>query len=343
MKELIRRIEESDFEHAAPLFKVPYKKSIEELKWLFKDPNDKNEYNGFVCISNEELVGVIGYIDVSYTDGTVDFKGVIPMSWQLKENYKGFAGILLFKKVLALGDFCIAIAGSSTAKQMYPMFKYRYLFNIYEYYKVLDLKSSFCLITKKGRLKSLAKLLWLNTARFRINIKFKKTRNVVFENYNQTEEQIKEINYGIIRRKLNKNQINWFLKCPLVKSMAFKVYLDESFLGYVILYIKSQDGCNQGRIVHLPYVDDKHLSYEIFHKCLQILKKHKCSFVSSWLHHDAHSSSLKNHGFKRIKNKIIPFYLKDKRNVFENHNLDNWFLQYSEGDKAYRNFPFFSV
>ena len=44
----------------------------------------------------------------------------------------------------------------------------------------------------------------------------------------------------------------------------------------------------------------------------------------------------KKSGFMKIEKHSKPFYLKTKRNEFLPVDIKDWDLQYSEGDKAYR-------
>ena len=69
MPEIIRKLEVADIEKVASLYN--YRKTVEELKWLFTDPDDINNFNAFVAINEQDkLIGVIGYSLSVYTDGT---------------------------------------------------------------------------------------------------------------------------------------------------------------------------------------------------------------------------------------------------------------------------------
>jgi len=118
MAEIIRRIEEKDFKAVSALYNG--RKSVEELIWLFTNPEDSNSYNAFVAEDKEnEIIGVCGYVQSTYFDNKINKSGVIPISWKISSDYKGMAGVLLFKKIISLGDFGITIAGSDTAQNLY--------------------------------------------------------------------------------------------------------------------------------------------------------------------------------------------------------------------------------
>ena len=99
-----------------------------------------------------------------------DISGVIPMSWKIADDYKGFAGIQLFKKVLSIGEFGMAIAGSETAKKLYPLFKYEFLSNSIEYYKLLHPKNALLLLKRRTPFKTVGMAGYLLPSYFKSTI-----------------------------------------------------------------------------------------------------------------------------------------------------------------------------
>lgn len=99
MPETIRRLETADLENVSKLYDD--RKSLEELKWLFHDFEKPDNYNGFVAVDeNNRIIGVIGYCLSEYHQKNEKISGVVPMSWKLAADYKGFAGVQLFKKAI---------------------------------------------------------------------------------------------------------------------------------------------------------------------------------------------------------------------------------------------------
>ena len=337
MAEIIRRIEDNDFQKVSALYNN--RKSVEELRWLFKDPDNSIVYNAFVAINNNnQIIGVIGYASSTYKQGIIEVVGVIFMSWIISPDYKGFAGVTLLKKVLEQGDFGIALGGTTTAKNLYPVFKYKHLSNIDVYYKILN----FRYFTNSHKRSNLTKRLGINA--FLLPSYFKnsshkslyKDLNLIPYNGNNFVEE-KEYD-NIFNKKITKNYIDWLLDCPTLKTYAFSIKKGNDYLGICVLYIeKINNSCNRGRIVHLPFLGfDKKIWVSVIEKCLLFLKRERCCFVSGLAHNDMNHKGFTESGFIKIKNHHTPIYVKDNNHKLNSIDLDNWNMQYSEGDQAYR-------
>ena len=58
MKEIIRSITKEDFEEVSALH--DFDNDVDELKWLYRDTDDKNTYNGFVAVNtNNEILFIM--------------------------------------------------------------------------------------------------------------------------------------------------------------------------------------------------------------------------------------------------------------------------------------------
>lgn len=335
MPEIIRRIEDRDFEKVASLYK--YRKTVVELKWLFTDPDDPNTYNAFVVIKDDFLVGVIGNSLSTYTDGNQNVTGVIPISWKVADDYKGFAGVQLFKKVLSLGEFGIAIAGSEKAQQLYPLFKYRFLSNSFEYFKLLNPKNALQSLKRKTPIKTFGMVAYLIPTYLKRPTQNQYTKDIELIPYGSDQFMDEPMHKGVFRKKMTKNYVHWLLSCPELESYAFCVTLKKQYLGICILYIQKVNGVNRGRIVHLPYLgSDPDLWVAVIDACIQFFKDKQCCLVTGLAHHAINRQGFLSSRFSTFRGAGKPVFVKDPLDKLTTLNLENWFLQFSEGDKAYR-------
>lgn len=338
MKEIIRHIEASDFEAIASLFDSG--NTVEELKWLFSDVYNKNNFNGFVATDeNNEVIGVIGYILSTYTIGDKKFTGMVPMSWKLKENYKGMAGVSLFKKVSEIGTINMAIGGSDVARKLYPMFKYQLKNYAENYYKVIRPIDYFRVLKRRSLIKKIAMYLYLLPSYFKKQAQKELIKDIDFIPYNG-ENFVKKKKYdNIPLKEIDKNHIDWFLNCPTIMSYAFVVKHRNESLGICVLYKFKIENSYLGRIVYLPYLDGQEdIWASIIYKCTEFLKKEKCCSVSCISINSHHQNALIKAGFTKINIHKEPIYIKDTKNVLGDFNLDDWYFQFSEGDIALRKF-----
>jgi hypothetical protein len=266
-----------------------------------------------------------------------ELKGVIFMSWIVSPDYKGLAGVLLLKKVSLLGDFAIAMSGSKLGQSFYPMVKYKHFSNIDMYYKVLNLPSFFNTIQRSSLKKKLGMFGYLSPTVFKNSPKKYLDTTIEFTKYNG-DNFAEEENYNqVFRKVITKNYIDWLLACPTLNTHAFCIKKKDKNLGVCVLYIQKTKNGNKGRIVHLPFLgNDNILCNSIIRKCLDFFRKEKCSFVTALAHNPQNQLVFSESGFMKIKQHHKPVYLKDLNNNLESIDLKNWCLQFSEGDKAYR-------
>lgn len=334
MTKIIRRIENEDFSDVSNLFDLD--NSVEKLKWLFTNPDEPNKFNAFVAIENNKIIGVIGYILSTYTQGNNKVQGVTPIAWRIDSTYKGIAGVSLFKKVSNIRDVGIAIGGTDIARTLYPMFKYRSLVYSEHYYKILNIFDYYKVLKRKTLLKKIGMFGYLLPSYFRkTSVKLiHKDINLIpydFSNF------INEKEYkGILKKKVTKNYIDWLLDCPMLKTFAFIVKKGEDELGVCVLYIQKFKNCYKGRIVHMPFLGfDNSLWLAVINKCIMFFKKEKCCFVSGLAKTELYQGGLSNSGFKKISMHKTPFYIKDSSQTLESFDISNWHLQFSEGDISF--------
>ena len=138
--EKIRRICEADFPNVSRLFDL--RKSVEELKWLYRNPDNPQEYNAFVAIDhNNNLIGVQAFISSVYSLNDTELVGIFPMTWKVADGYRGMAGLLLAQECFKQGDFSLSIGGSEFSLRLYPFLKINHISNARIYFRLFSNKS----------------------------------------------------------------------------------------------------------------------------------------------------------------------------------------------------------
>ena len=330
MPAILRYIEDQDFNAVANLYNN--RKKPDELKWLYKDPYSPNinKYNAYVAVDNNTIIGVIGFVKSDYIYEDKLYNGIIPITWKIKDGYKGIAGILLFKKIFSQSEFALAIEGSEIAQNLYSVFKYKKVSECYMFYKVLRVKSYYKSLNNKSFLKKIGLISYLFPTLFISKSK----KEIVLEKFNgKNIESLK--NNNIFRKKITNEYVKWFLECPNLKSYAYTIKINGLYHGCCLMYIDSN---KRGRIVHLSHLGSNlNLWNSVINECIIFLKKESCNFVSVLTHNDMAIKGYKKANFKHINNHVKPLFIKDENNVLpKSIDLLNWHIQYSEGDKGYR-------
>jgi hypothetical protein len=334
MADQIRRITKDDFAKIALLF--DNEKSERELRWLFADPESDQKCNGFVAVSNEDrVVGVIGFATSKYHIGKRAIRGVVPMSWRIAPGYKGFAGISLMKQAISQGEFSFVIGGTQEAQNLYPLFgfipvQHRYkLFNIFnpmEFFNSLDAPF----------VSRFAKTLILMPACIKSISEKSIYQDIQLTEYTKNDP-IPACHENIFEKKLSRNYINWIMNCPLVDSFAFKITKGKTVLGVCLLFVKHVKNIKRGRIVYLPYLGkDKKLWRSVISKILGFLKSQNCCAVSAIATNEDALNGMSTCLFRLAKSQTI--FVKSGKDTLNDINLQNWHIQYTEGDKAYLGF-----
>ena len=337
MPEKIRQLQETDLTEVSELYN--YRKSVDELKWLFSDPDNSENYNAFVAVNDGNIVGVVGYSENTYLNKNCNFVGSIFMSWKVKDGYKGFAGISLLKKVSDRGEFAIAIAGSQLGQSFYSMFKYKFLDSAPVYYKVIKPLKYLKSLKRSSNLKTFGMVAYLLPSYLKYPKKNNSYNSISFEKYNGLNyfEEVPES--LIFIKKMTKNYLDWLLKCPLVNTEAFLVRKGNLPIGMCVFYIKNINGSNFGRIIHIPHLfSDHEIWTTILQYCIKYFKTMNCSVISALVHDPESQMAFQKTGFISIHDHAKPVYLKDKNNLLQNIDMKNWHLQFDEGDKMYRDF-----
>tara|TARA_R110002073_G_scaffold72537_1_gene177536 strand:- start:544424 stop:545440 length:1017 start_codon:yes stop_codon:yes gene_type:complete len=334
----IRKITIDDFEEASSIFE--FDNSVEELKWLFQNPDDENDYNAMVAIdNNNEIIGVLGYFLSDYRNKDQKISVVIPMNWIVKTGYKGFAGISLFKKVTNIRDTSIAIWGTDVVKKLYPMFKFKHVIDSDIFYKIIKPRRYFKILKRKNILKKIGVFLFLIPSYFNKPLKRNLYSDVKLVPYTFDNFIQEKASFNTIKKVINKNYVDWMLKCPSVDSFAFVVQREEEIFGICVLYIKRIKNTYIGRIVHLPELGvDVKLWYSVINECVNFLKSKGCCFISAVGIDEVEEEGITKSGFTKFHVHREPIYVKNENDTFNSMSFSKWSFQYSDGEIMLRNF-----
>lgn len=337
----IRELRTSDLDHL--IENIASRRKHNEYGWVLQHADDPARFNAYVAVDDDDKVfGVIGYIVSDYVYNHRTVRGVIPMAWKIHDDYKGFAGVQLFKKVLDLGDFKFAIGGSDDAKELYKAFKLVYRQQIQQYYKVLK-PVQYIRSSKKKWITDLGFLLYTLPSYL-----FGRGKSVtgasgrlVIEPYNpQTRYEFNNpFEEKVLTKKIGQDYLNWLLSCPVVEAEAFVVRYDQHCLGVAVCFLQTRRNVKRGRIVHVPYLgDDKTLWKELLNYLTGHFRSHACCYISVLGNSKFLKKALSDSWFINIPQKSRPLYIKDPSNTLEGIPVADWNIQFTEGDKSYRNF-----
>jgi len=311
-------------------------KDPEMLEWLFKDPFDDRQYNGFVAKNMDgEVLGMIGYAINDYKIGNRVQKGVIPMSWLVAPEVRGILGIRLLLAVAALGDFIFAMGGTTMAIKAYGPLKLIPVGHAEVFTKVFNV---FRFIAYRGSFSSaeiIKSILFFRRKRRKFqegSIKLQPFRN-------GSDHLTGSYDELAILPTTERNR--WIMDCPVVESHAFGLEYNDQFMGNCICYIR--EGCRnvkRGRIVLLPYAGK---NPDFYRKAILLMERYLvdkgCCSVSIVSMHSTMMKALKACGYRHFpKLQGYPVFVRFKHNNFQNSNLSDWFLSYYESDKGHLHF-----
>lgn len=304
-----------------------------ELNWLFSDPAGSGEYNAYVAVDeNGSIVGTIAWTVSDYVFNGNVWRGVIPMSWTVEPQYQGLLGIQLMKKVLRDADFHIAIGGSVMAQKLYPAFRYKPVGDASSYLKLLK-PFSYYRSLSSSPIKNL-----FNTFRLLPSWFFWKpfhSEKIDLEVVHELPDFVEP--QGVLTKKIDKGLFDWFKNCPLLTFHAFAIRVEGETCGILLTYLK--EGRNKilrGRIVHITCMQDEGLRVAALTKAVDAIKSLGCASVSVLGHAPGFTRALRKSGFKNIRNRRKPAFIADQKGVLPEGAMKNWHIQFSEGDKAYR-------
>lgn len=319
---MIRRTTKDDIGAIEELYS--HTKNMIELSWLLPDPLVHDPFRSFVAVSDNKIVGHVGYVISKFKYNESAFSGVHPQAWIVSPEYRSHGiGLKLIHKVLDMGDFTYLIGGSKATMRIFPFMGFKLKFFVLEYVKPLKL-----LYTIQAS----------ETGKDTISL----------EEYNKKEVgQNQSANTAFINAQ-ERSHIKWLLDCPLCDTYAFSIKRDGKQLGISVCYTcKNKDDVLTGRIVHLSYLgDDLDPWQQTLSEIEQFFMDKGCLVVSTLASHPTYINSLKDNGYSQRPNYPVsafnengrPFLLRDPQNKLSDIPDESFHWTFLEGDMGYRNF-----
>jgi hypothetical protein len=319
---MIRRTTRDDIGAIEELYS--HTKNNIELSWLLPDPLVHNPFRSFVAVSDNKIVGHIGYVISKFKYNESEFNGIHPQAWIVSPEYRGHGtGLKLIHKVLDMGDFSYLIGGSKATMRIFPLLGFKLKFFVLEYVKPLE---------------SLYTIQASETGKDTISL----------EEYHKKEAgQNQSTNPAFINSQ-ESSHIKWLLDCPLCDTYAFSIKQDGKQLGIAVCYIgKNKDNVLTGRIVHLSYFGDElDLWQNTLSEIEQFFMDKGCLVVTTLASHPTYINALIDNGYSQRPNYPVsafnengrPFLLRDPQNNLSDIPDESFHWTFLEGDMGYRNF-----
>ncbi|MBN1952327.1 MAG: hypothetical protein JW801_14095 [Bacteroidales bacterium] len=330
----IRRTQVRDLQQIENLYE--HSKVSEELRWVFSNPENPDELNSWVAFDEVgNLAGVVGYAISGYTYLGTTWKGVISMSWMVAPKYRGLLGIQLLKKALGQADFSFTLAGSLEARSLYHAFKLNYIRDANTYFKLFRPYA----YMKSWQGRSLPRRIFYMARLYQTflagipSLKESALQLVpsgIFPEYSESD--------SCFRKEMTAGYYKWLLDCPLHETQGFHILRGETVRGVAVCYIRKTSGnTSRARIVHVSTLDDFNEYKSVIGQLSRFLIDRGCSSVSILANQSDFRKSLKKLGFVKLRTKKKPYFINDRNKILPSQAiLSEWNIQYSEGDKAYR-------
>lgn len=312
MKIEIRRTTKSDLTSVLSLYDG--KKSMDEISWVLKDFYGEG-FRSFVALNDKNtIIGHIGYIISKYCINDLVFNGMHNMMWIVNEEARGSAGLKLFSKNVKMGDFGFAIGASKFTKKIFPLVKYQYHFDIFQYYKLIN--PIFFPKFKRG------------------SVSIQKVQNFNFSFDYQNNSR------NVFYNLPSKEHLNWILDCPLVQTAGFKIKENGKTIGIVIVYIKTRSQfIRTGRVVHISFLgEDENKWTQTINLINKYFFERKCYLVFFPASYSKLVDELLKCGYKKSSYISKPLYIDNSKSNLPKIKKDNFHLTFLESDLGYRNF-----
>ena len=318
---MIRRTSKDDIPAIVELYS--HTKNNVELGWLLPDPLKYNPFRSFVAVSDNKIVGHVGYVISKFKYNELEFSGVHPQAWIVAPEYrKQGVGLELMTKVLDMGDFSYLIGGSRATMRIFPSLGFELKFYVQEYIKSLK---SFHTHPSSGTEKN----------------------GISLEEYNTKELIQSQFVSAVFANAQKSSHVQWVLDCPLCDTYAFSIRQNDKPKGIVVCYIgKNRDGILTGRIVHLSNLGDELDAWQstIF-KVEQFFMDNGCSVAATLASHPSYINALINNGYSQRPHYPVPvfnengrpFFLRDPKEKLSEIPDAAFHWTFLEGDMAYRN------
>ncbi len=309
--------------------------SRDYLSWLLQDPFDSSELNSLVLLDNGRLIGHVGYVKSRYqTEGNV-LNGSHPFLLAILHEYRGLGfGKDLLLRAASIGDISLIFEGTQDAIKVYPGAGYKKIVNLGLYRKWLNWPAA-----EQIKPQSL-KMYGYNVITLLIDMCFFKTQvykktdrpSVIFSDFSSEDVEFSARRDSRITNVPCKQTIEWFSKCPVLKTRALRVGDEKSNLGVLMIYIHDHGNYKTGRILHLPNCDNDPQQWRLIVKEAEFyLHEDGCNQISVCSSHPVYTKTLLGMGYFPMGTR--PIWLRDPNNLA----LDReWHVTYLEGDNGFR-------
>jgi hypothetical protein len=331
----IRKTQKNDLQQISLLYEG--RKSMEELGWLFRNPKDKDDFNSYVAVDeNNEVVGAIGYAVNDYFYRNQHWTGVAPFSWIVKKSNRGLVGIQLILAIFKHATFGFALQGSEGAKKVYSMVKLKPVSDARIFVKLIN-PIGFIRTSHRNFFFNIAKALYYMPGLIgKIQRNSMKITEMV--KYDNTTMQVENFTEAFVPFE-DPDRINWLLDCPLVETYGFTLLGENKrVIGTCILYIKKE--VKRGKIIYISHLgEDISLWEEALWHIFAFFKSKNCCSVSVLAHNPIFISVLKKNHFVRYTRKYN-MYLRDTNSALKMVPVNTWHLTYFESDRGYITFNY---
>jgi hypothetical protein len=329
----IRQIEEFDYRELPQLFN--HRKSHEFISWLYSHPNHHYK-SAYVAIESNELIGAIGYIKQPYfVDGEL-LNGLIPLSWEVKQEKRGLAGLKLLFKALNDSDFYLGLDGSEDMKGIFKQLGFK---------KVGEARGAQKVLKPFRYLRTLKSIGVKDLLRYTRDL----TNYLLIGHESLPLTVLKSIDIqmyeGATSRKdtfsnsISKGHLEWLNRMPGIKLHLFNIVTDEVCLSPVVIMIKNfKTGLNNASILHIPPMEVSQLSLlkDVIVDIERFLKAQHVTSVKILSSDKLLDKVLKKRGFV-IENKVRPIVVKGRADLIDRIQKQNIYVTYIESDKSVRN------
>jgi len=329
----IRRIEEFDYQELPQLFN--HRKSHEFISWLYSHPNH-NRKSAYVAIESNELIGAIGYIKQPYfVDGEL-LNGLIPLSWEVKQEKRGLAGLKLLFKALNDSDFYLGLDGSEDMKNIFKQLGFKKVGEARGAQKVLK-PFRYLRIQKEIGVRDILRYVrdLVNYIRISTNSqKLSLLKGIDIQSYKGAS-----FRKGTFSNSISQGHLEWLNRMPGTKFHLFNIVTDEVCLSPVVVMIKNfKTGLNKASILHIPpmEVSQSSLLKDVIVDIERFLKAQQVTSVKILSSDKLLDKVLKKRGFV-IENKVRPIVVKGRADLIERIQKQNIYVTYIESDKSVRN------
>ena len=328
----IRKIEEKDFNILPELFNN--RKNTDLIKWVYSHPCADGK-SAYVAIEDGKLVGAIGFVRSQYNINGEVKNGIIPLSWEVEEEKRGFVGTKLLFTALKGADFYIGMDGSEDMKMIFEKLNFK---------KVGEGTSARKIIEPLQHLKTLKKvgpkdLIRMSRSIMKNAFKKKKTKESFLREIKEYDSEKVNNDRSVFHHVISNEHIDWLKKNPGMEQYLFEININNKIYAPVIVFVKEiKNGVKRGQIVHLPPMEKEDLEMlpEIIYELENKLKQKGATAITTLVTNSDVKMAFKKVGYT-FDAKARPIVFKGPKDVFEILQKTKIQLSFAESDKSVRN------